>query len=72
MSGCLPQSLAFTFFNMGVASLGGSRAAQFNYLTPFFGGAMAIVFLGESLQWFHALAWPLSYPGSTSRRTVDR
>ena len=73
--GLFASVLAFTFFNMGVAALGGSRAAQFNYLTPFFGGAMAIVFLGESLQWFHALGVALILPGlylATNRGPLKR
>lgn len=61
--GIFASVLAFTFFNRGVAAVGGSRATQFNYLSPVFGGAMAIVFLGESLEWFHALGVALIIPG---------
>ena len=61
--GVFASVLAFIFFNKGVAAVGGSRAAQFNYLTPVFGGAMAIAFLGESLEWFHALGVALIFPG---------
>ena len=61
--GVFASVLAFTFFNKGVVAVGGSRATQFNYLTPVFGGAMAIVFLGESLEWFHALGVALIFPG---------
>jgi drug/metabolite transporter (DMT)-like permease len=61
--GVFASALAFIFFNKGVAAVGGSRAAQFNYLTPIFGGAMAIVFLGESLEWFHAFGVALIIPG---------
>lgn len=61
--GVFASALAFIFFNKGVAAVGGSRAAQFNYLTPIFGGAMAIAFLGESLEWFHAFGVALIIPG---------
>ena len=61
--GIFASVLAFIFFNKGVTAVGGSRAAQFNYLTPVFGGAMAIVFLGESLEWFHAVGVALILPG---------
>lgn len=61
--GVFASVLAFIFFNKAVAAVGGSRAAQFNYLAPVFGGAMAIAFLGESLEWFHALGVALIFPG---------
>ena len=61
--GVFASAFAFIFFNKGVTAVGGSRAAQFNYLTPVFGGAMAIIFLGESLEWFHALGVAFIFPG---------
>lgn len=61
--GLFASVLAFIFFNKGVVAVGGSRAAQFNYLTPVLGGTMAIVFLGESLEWYHAVGVALILPG---------
>lgn len=54
-----PSTLAYLCFNRGVELAGANRAGLFFHLTPVFGGTMAILFLGESFRWFHALGVPL-------------
>lgn len=49
-----PSILAYLFYNRGVELAGANRAGLFVHLMPVFGSLMAILFLGESLQWFHA------------------
>jgi drug/metabolite transporter (DMT)-like permease len=48
-----PSIISFLCFNRGVELIGANRAGLFLYLMPLFGGAMALLFLGEQLQWFH-------------------
>src|SRR5690606_38618207 len=42
-----PALLAYHFWALGVARMGAARAGVFFYLTPLFGGALAIALLGE-------------------------
>lgn len=46
---------AYLCWNQGVKMVGASTAGQFIHLMPLFGTAMAIIFLGEQLFWFHLL-----------------
>lgn len=48
-----PSLIAYLFFNRGIELVGANRAAPFLHLIPVFGTAMAIIILGERLQWFH-------------------
>lgn len=48
-----PSIVSYLCFNRGVELVGANRAGMFIHLIPVFGSVMAIVFLGESLQWFH-------------------
>lgn len=48
-----PSLLAYLFFNRGVELVGANRAAPFLHLMPVFGTGLAILFLGETLAWFH-------------------
>ena len=50
-----PSIISFLCFNRGVELIGANRAGLFLYLMPLFGGAMALVFLGEQLRWFHGI-----------------
>ena len=50
-----PSILSYLCFNRGVELLGANRAGLFIHLMPVFGSLMAIVFLGESFLWYHAL-----------------
>ncbi len=49
-----PSVLAYLCFNRGVQLIGANRAGQFLHLMPFFGSALAIVFLGEAFRAYHA------------------
>lgn len=48
-----PSIVSYLCFNRGVELVGANRAGMFIHLIPVFGSIMAIIFLGESLQWFH-------------------
>lgn len=48
--------VGFTLFNRCVKEIGANRANLFNYLLPLFTGLLAVVTLGEPVEWFHGLA----------------
>ena len=54
-----PSTLAYLFFNRGLALIGPNRAAPFFHLVPVFGSAMAILLLGEQLRLFHLTGYAL-------------
>ena len=58
-----PSTLAYMFFNRGIALIGPNRAAPFFHLVPVFGSAMAIVLLGEQLRLFHLAGYALVLAG---------
>jgi drug/metabolite transporter (DMT)-like permease len=58
-----PSIISFLCFNRGVELIGANRAGLFLYLMPLFGGAMAMFFLGEQLQWFHGAGMVLIVAG---------
>lgn len=58
-----PSTLAYLFFNRGIALIGPNRAAPFFHLVPVFGSAMAILLLGEKLQPFHLIGYALVLAG---------
>jgi len=58
-----PSTLAYLFFNRGVALIGPNRAAPFFHLVPVFGSAMAILLLGEELRPFHLIGYALVLAG---------
>jgi drug/metabolite transporter (DMT)-like permease len=58
-----PSTLAYLFFNRGIAMIGPNRAAPFLHLMPVFGSAMAILLLGETLQLFHMVGYALVLAG---------
>jgi drug/metabolite transporter (DMT)-like permease len=58
-----PSTLAYTFFNRGLALIGPNRAAPFFHLVPVFGSAMAILLLGEQLRLFHLTGYALVLAG---------
>lgn len=72
-----PSLLAYLFYNRGVELIGPNRAAPFYHLIPLFGSALAILFLGERPEPYHAVGYALilagvavatmSKPGKTSR-----
>ncbi|HLJ01034.1 MAG TPA: DMT family transporter [Bradyrhizobium sp.] len=52
-----PSTLAYPFFNRGIAMIGPNRAAPFFHLVPVFGSVMAIVLLGEEPRLFHLVGY---------------
>jgi drug/metabolite transporter (DMT)-like permease len=58
-----PSTLAYLFFNRGIALIGPNRAAPFFHLVPVFGSAMAILLLGEELRLFHLIGYVLVLAG---------
>lgn len=58
-----PGLLAYAFWNHGVARVGPARAAMFIYLVPVFAAVLAVAFLGERLQPFHAVGGGLILVG---------
>lgn len=49
-----PSTLAYLCFNRGIEIIGGPRAGAFLHLIPLFTAALALVFLGEEPQPYHA------------------
>jgi drug/metabolite transporter (DMT)-like permease len=58
-----PSTLAYLFFNRGIALIGPNRAAPFFHLVPVFGSAMAILLLGEQPRLFHLAGYLLVLAG---------
>jgi drug/metabolite transporter (DMT)-like permease len=52
--GIFASVIAFICWNAGVARLGATRAGQFIHLMPLFAAGLAVSFLGETLQRYHA------------------
>jgi drug/metabolite transporter (DMT)-like permease len=52
--GLLPTMFGNLFYLYGVAVVGPARAAAFLYLSPLFSAALAILWLGEEIAWYHA------------------
>jgi drug/metabolite transporter (DMT)-like permease len=69
-----PSTLAYLFFNRGIALIGPNRSAPFLHLVPVFGSAMAILLLGEKLRLFHLVGYALVLAGIViaSRRASAR
>lgn len=58
-----PSLIAYMFFIRGVELIGPNRASPFFHLMPVFGSVIAILFLGEEPQLFHALGFALVLSG---------
>jgi drug/metabolite transporter (DMT)-like permease len=58
-----PSTLAYLFFNRGIALVGPNRAAPFFHLVPVFGSVMAILLLGEQPRLFHLVGYMLVLAG---------
>lgn len=58
-----PSLLGHLFFTRGVQLIGTNRASPFFHLMPAFGSVIAILFLGERLQSFHAVGFVLVLGG---------
>jgi drug/metabolite transporter (DMT)-like permease len=57
------STLAYLFFNRGIALIGPNRAAPFLHLVPVFGSAMAILLLGEQPRLFHLVGYVMVLAG---------
>jgi len=63
---CLfPSLLGYLCLNRGIELIGANRAAPFMHLVPVFGSVMAIAFLGETFELFHAVGYALVFAGIT-------
>ena len=58
-----PSTLAYLFFNRGIALIGPNRASPFLHLVPVFGSAMAVLLLGEQPRLFHLTGYLLVLAG---------
>lgn len=58
-----PSIVAYLFFNRGVELVGANAAAPFLHLMPVFGTALAIIFLGETMAWYHMAGYALVITG---------
>ncbi|MEP9352732.1 DMT family transporter [Xanthobacter sp. KR7-65] len=58
-----PSLVAYLFFNRGVELVGANAAAPFLHLLPVFGTALAIIFLGEEMAWYHFAGYALVITG---------
>jgi drug/metabolite transporter (DMT)-like permease len=58
-----PSIVAYFCWNRGVHLIGANRAGLFINLVPVFASALAIVFLGESIRWFHFAGLVLIFGG---------
>ena len=60
-----PSLLGYLFLNRGIELVGANRSAPFIHLVPVFGSVLAIVFLGESFELYHAVGYALVFAGIT-------
>ncbi|QNM96135.1 DMT family transporter [Chitinimonas koreensis] len=61
--GIFPSVLAYLFYNYGVQQVGPARAGGFIHLMPVFGTLLAIAFLGERFEGFHAIGMAAIFAG---------
>jgi drug/metabolite transporter (DMT)-like permease len=60
-----PSLLGGLLLNRGVELIGANRAAPFIHLVPVFGSVMAVAFLGEHFELYHAVGYALVLAGIT-------
>jgi len=60
-----PSLLGYLFLNRGIELIGANRAAPFMHLTPVFGSVLAIIWLGERFDLYHAIGYALVFTGIT-------
>jgi drug/metabolite transporter (DMT)-like permease len=58
-----PSLIAYLFFNRGVELLGAALAGQSMHMMPLFGSVLAVLFLGERFQTYHAIGIALIAAG---------
>jgi len=61
-----PSLVGYLFLNRGVELIGANRAAPFVHLVPVFGSVMAVAFLGERFELYHAIGYALVFVGITA------
>ncbi len=61
-----PSLIGYLFLNRGVELIGANRAAPFVHLVPVFGSVMAVAFLGERFELYHAIGYALVFAGITA------
>ena len=50
----LPSFVSYLMFNRGIELIGAARAGQSMHLMPLFGSVLAVLFLHEQFQLYHA------------------
>ena len=58
-----PSVLAYLCWNQGVNLAGANRAGLFINLLPVFAAVLAVLLLGEAVQWFHMVGMGLVFGG---------
>ena len=62
-TGIFASVVALLSYNAAVARIGPSRAVFFLHLMPVFGAGLAVLFLGERLESFHLIGFPVALGG---------
>ena len=62
-TGIFASVVAFIAFNETVARIGPSKAVYFLHLMPVFGAVFSFVFLGERLELYHMIGFPVALGG---------
>lgn len=62
-TGIFASVVALLSYNAAVARIGPSRSVFFLHLMPVFGAGLAVVFLGERLEAFHLIGFPIALGG---------
>ena len=60
-----PSTIGYLFLNRGVELIGANRAAPFIHLVPVFGSVIAVAFLGDHFELYHAIGYALVFAGIT-------
>lgn len=58
-----PSFIAYLFFNRGIELIGATRASQSWHLMPVFGSILAVLLLGETFHFYHAVGIALIAAG---------
>ncbi|MCD6293251.1 MAG: DMT family transporter [Deltaproteobacteria bacterium] len=58
-----PSIVSYFCYNRGIELIGANRAGLFIHLNPVFGTIMAVLFLGETLFWFHGVGIVMIFIG---------
>lgn len=62
-TGIFASVVALLSYNAAVARIGPSRSVFFLHLMPVFGAGLAVLFLGERLEAFHLIGFPIALGG---------